>query len=277
MRINANIAALNASRNLMGSNGNLGKSLEKLSSDHRVNRAGDDAAGLSLSEGLRAEIRGNTQAQRNAQDGISYIQTTEGALTEVHAMLQRMRLLAVQAANAGTGDNGVIEQDEVAALIDEIKGIGERTTFSGNQVFTDYGTSSLTFQVGAGTGDTLTAIDQDLTLDPGVGGIFSTVLSVDLTSVSGAHTALDAIDAAITDVSEVRGSLGAAQNRLEHTVANLGIAVENLMASESRIRDADMAVEMVNSTRSQILTQAGTAMLAQANTAPQSILLLLQG
>lgn len=277
MRINANIAALNASRNLMGSNGNLGKSLEKLSSGYRVNRAGDDAAGLSISEGLRAEIRGNTQAQRNAQDGISYIQTTEGALTEVHGMLQRMRQLAVQAANAGTGDNGLAEQDEVEALIDEIKGIGERTTFSGNQVFTDYGTSSLTFQVGAGTGDTLTAIDQDLTLDPGVGGMFSTVLAVDLTSVSGAHAAIDAIDAAITDVSEVRGSLGAAQNLLEHTVANLGIAVENLMASESRIRDADMAVEMVSFTRSQILTQAGTAMLAQANTAPQSILLLLQG
>jgi len=277
MRINANIAAINASRNLMASNDNLGKSLEKLSSGYRVNRAADDAAGLSISEGLRSEIRGNTQAQRNAQDGISYIQTTEGALTEVHALLQRMRELAVQAANAGTGDKGVAEQAEIDSLLHEIKGIGDRTTFSGNKVFADYASSALAFHIGAHASDTMTALDQDLRLDPAASGVFSAALSLDLTSTSSAAAALDVLDTAISDVSDVRGTLGAAQNRLEHTVANLGVAVENLTASESRIRDADMASEMVAFTRAGILTQAGTAMLAQANKAPQSILILLQG
>ena len=277
MRINANIAAINASRNLMVSQGNMSKSLEKLSSGYRVNRAADDAAGLSISEGLRAEIRGNTQAQRNAQDGISYIQTTEGALTEVHSMLQRMRELAVQAANGGTGDKGVAEQSEVDSLVAEIKGIGARTTFSGNAVFADYSTSNLAFQVGAHASDTLSAITQNFSLDPTATGVFSVALSINLTSLSGATAALTAIDTAIADVSKVRGSLGASQNRLEHTVANLGVAVENLTASESRIRDVDMATEMVNFTRSQILSQAGTSMLAQANQAPQSILSLLRG
>jgi len=278
MRINANIAAINASRNLMVSNDAMSKSLEKLSSGYRVNRAADDAAGLSISEGLRAEIRGNTQAQRNAQDGISYIQTTEGALTEVHSMLQRMRELAVQAANGGTGDSGVAEQAEVSSLVNEIKDIGTRTTFSGNRVFSDYSTSNLSFQVGAHASDTLTALSSDFTLDPTASsGVFSAALSLDLTSTSGAQAALSAIDQAIADVSSARGTLGAVQNRLEHTVANLGVAVENLTASESRIRDVDMATEMVNFTRAQILSQAGTSMLAQANQAPQSILSLLRG
>ena len=277
MRINANIAAVSASRNLMASNDNLGKSLEKLSSGYRVNRAADDAAGLSISEGLRAEIRGNTQAQRNAQDGISYIQTTEGALTEVHSMLQRIRQLAVQAANSGTGDAGAAEQHEADELLVEIKGIGDRTTFSGNRVFTDYGTSILSFQVGAHASDMMTALSQNLTLDPAVtNGIFTSALAVDLTSTSGAAAALSVIDTAIDDVSLVRGALGAAQNRLEHTVADLGVAVENLTASESRIRNVDMATEVVGYARTRILTQAGTAMLSQANAAPRSILLLLQ-
>jgi flagellin len=279
MRINANIAAINASRNLMVSNNSMSKSLEKLSSGYRVNRAADDAAGLSISEGLRAEIRGNTQAQRNAQDGISYIQTTEGALTEVHSMLQRMRELAVQAANGGTGDAGVAEQAEVDSLLQEITDIGTRTTFSNNPVFADYSTSALSFQVGAHASDTLTALNTDFTLDPsGAAGVFgASGLTVDLTSTSAAATALADIDAAISAVSTARGTLGAVQNRLEHTVANLGVAVENLTASESRIRDVDMATEMVNFTRSQILSQAGTSMLAQANQAPQSILTLLRG
>jgi len=278
MRINANIAAINASRNLMASNDNLGRSLEKLSSGERVNRAADDAAGLAISEGLRAEIRGNTQAQRNAQDGISYLQTTEGALTEVHGLLQRIRQLAVQAANAGTGDAGAAEQREVDALITEIKGIGDRTTFSGNKVFSDYGTSALSFQVGAYGSDVMTAISQDLTLDPTAPtGVFSHALTLDLTSAVGASAAMAAIDTAIDDVSKVRGTLGAAQNALEHTVANLGVAVENLTASESRIRDVEMATEVVTMTRAKILGQSSTAMLTQANAAPRSMLLLLQG
>lgn len=277
MRINANIAAINASRNLMVSNNNMAKSLEKLSSGYRVNRAADDAAGLSISEGLRAEIRGNTQAQRNAQDGISYIQTTEGALTEVHSMLQRMRELAVQAANGGTGDKGAAEQDEIESLRDEIDAIGNRTTFSGNKVFADYSTSNLSFQVGSGSADTLDALTDNFTLDTtSTSGVFTDDLStIDLTS--DAAGAIDLIDTAIADVSTARGTLGAVQNRLEHTVANLGVAIENLTASESRIRDVDMATEMVNFTRSQILAQAGTSMLAQANQAPQSILSLLRG
>lgn len=283
MRINANIAAINASRNLAVSNSNMSKSLEKLSSGYRVNRAADDAAGLSISEGLRAEIKGNTQAQRNAQDGISYIQTTEGALTEVHSMLQRMRELAVQAANGGTGDKGVAEQSEITSLVAEIKSIGDRTTFSGNKVFTDYsGTATLTFQVGATTTATLAALTTNFKLDTAASGTTSGVFSVtlsslSLTSAASATAAIDNIDKAIADISSVRGTLGAVQNRLEHTVANLGVAIENLTASESRIRDVDMATEMVNFTRSQILAQAGTSMLAQANQAPQSILSLLRG
>jgi flagellin len=279
MRINANIAAINASRNLMTSNVSMSKSLEKLSSGYRINRAADDAAGLSISEGLRAEIRGNTQAQRNAQDGISYIQTTEGALTEVHSMLQRMRELAVQAANGGTGDDGAAEQSEVDSLLEEIADIGSRTTFSGNAVFADYSSSALSFQVGSNSSDMMTALDTDFTLDPTASaGVFgASGLAVTLTSTSDAQDALDAIDAAIAAVSDARATLGAVQNRLEHTVANLGVAVENLTASESRIRDVDMATEMVAFTRAQILSQAGTSMLAQANQAPQSILSLLRG
>ena len=183
MRINANIAAINPSRNLSVSQDHMNKSLEKLSSGYRVNRAADDAAGLSISEGLRSEIRGNTQAQRNAQDGISYIQTTEGALTEVHSMLQRMRELAVQAANGGTGDKGVAEGNEVTSLVNEIKDIGTRTTFSGNKVFSDYSTSTLSFQVGAHSSDSLTALSANFTLDPTASaGVFSAALSIDLTS-----------------------------------------------------------------------------------------------
>ena len=263
MRINANIAAINASRNLMASNDNLGKSLEKLSSGYRVNRAADDAAGLSISEGLRSEIRGNTQAQRNAQDGISYIQTTEGALTEVHALLQRMRELAVQAANAGTGDKGVAEQAEIDSLLHEIKGIGDRTTFSGNKVFANHAASTPSLPgmaggAGAALPDTLDALKRDLTLDPSAPiGVFSTTLTLDLTSRSGASDALTSIDAAIDDVGRVRRVLGAAQDRLEHTVA-------------------DLAGELARRTRSEIVGQPAAAASAQATSVPRSILLLLQ-
>jgi flagellin len=291
MRINANIAALNAARNLGASTDALSKSLEKLSSGYRINRAADDAAGLSISEGLRAEISGSVQAQRNAQDGISFIQTTEGALTEVHSMLQRMRELAVQAANGGTGDNGAAEGAEVAQLLAEITGIGSRTTFSGNKVFTDYSasTANLVYQVGAHKGDTISAVTSDFSLNTsGTSGVFAAatiggtavsaanLASLDLSGTVSAALALKTIDDAIKLVSNARGTLGAVQNRLEHTVANLGVAVENLTASESRIRDVDMSSEMVKFTRAQILQQAGTSMLAQANTIPQSMLTLLR-
>jgi flagellin len=275
MRINANIAALNANRNLSVTNSQLSKSLEKLSSGYRINRAADDAAGLAISEGLRSEIRGNAQAQRNAQDGISFLQTAEGALTEVHSMLQRMRELAVQAAN--TTSDGTAEQGEVDELQTEITAIGARTKFSGITVFQDFGTNALNFQVSANSATAeQVSISTDLTLTAAsVSGV--DISAIDLTtSDATAQAALDTLDSAIKAVSTTRATLGSVQNRLEHTVANLGVAVENLTASESRIRDVDMAEEMVNYTRNNILSQAGTAMLAQANQMPQSILQLLR-
>ncbi|MCE9620935.1 MAG: flagellin [Actinomycetia bacterium] len=280
MRINANIAAINASRNLTVSNSQLGKSLEKLSSGFRINRAADDAAGLAISEGLRSEIRGSAQAQRNAQDGISFIQTAEGALNEVHSMLQRMRELAVQAANS-TSD-GVAEQAEVDELVTEVTAIGLRTRFSGISVFNDFSGvgNGLNFQVSANAAaaeQVTVANDLVLTGAAATGMISVALTSADLTtSNTTAQAAITLIDTAIGDVSGVRGTLGAVQNRLEHTVSNLGVAVENLTASESRIRDVDMAAEMVTFTRNSILSQAGTAMLAQANQVPQGILALLR-
>lgn len=275
MRINANIAALNASRNLAGTSGALSKSLEKLSSGYRINRAADDAAGLAISEGLRAEIKGLSQAQRNAQDGVSFIQTAEGALTEVHSMLQRMRELSVQAANSTSG--GAAEQAEIDALTTEIGAIGTRTTFSGSAVFADYSATAFNFHVGARALDVISVTD-DLQLDTsGAAGVLSVDLTaLDVTTDANAALAITDLDAAIADVSTARSNLGAIQNRLEHTIANVGVAVENLTASESRIRDVDMADEMVKFTRSQILSQAGTAMLAQANQVPQGILSLLR-
>ena len=270
MRINQNIAAYNSFRNLSATNTQLGKSLEKLSSGFRINRAADDAAGLAKSESLRAEIRGSRQAIRNAQDGVSFVQTAEGALNEVHAILQRMRELAVDAANTATTD-GVAQQAEVTQLLAEIDAIGANSVFAGEDVFQDYGASgaALTFHVGSGAGQTLTITD-DLALS-------STALSVNGVDVDdAANAAITTIGNAIDSVSTMRSTLGATQNRLEHTIANLSVAVENLSASESRVRDTDMAEEMVSFTRHQIMVQAGTAMLAQANQVPSSVLALLQ-
>jgi flagellin len=277
VRINQNIAAYNAYRNLSTTNAQLSKSLEKLSSGFRINRAADDAAGLAKSESLRAEISGSRQAIRNAQDGVSFVQTAEGALNEVHSILQRMRELAVDAANTATTD-GTAQQAEVSQLLSEITAIGSNSTFAGNSVFKDYAASggALTFHVGSGADQTL-KITSDLQLNvAGTNGIFNghAIGSVDVSS--DADAAITAIDNAIGDVSSVRSTLGATQNRLEHTVANLSVAVENLSASESRVRDTDMAEEMVSFTRHQIMVQAGTAMLAQANQVPASVLQLLQ-
>jgi flagellin len=265
LRINQNIGALNAYRNLSVSDGQMAKSLEKLSSGFRINRAADDAAGLVKSEGLRAQVRGNQQAVRNAQDGVSFVQTAEGALNEVHSILQRMRELAVDAANTATTD-GAAQQAEVTELQQEINDIGTRTKFGSNDVFS---ATAVDFQVGANAGDTLSVT---------VGALSSTTLGVNAINVdTGASAAITAIDSAISTLSTSRASLGAKQNVFEHTIANLNVTVENLSASESRIRDTDMASEMSNFTRSQVLTQAGTAMLAQANAAPQGVLQLLRG
>lgn len=280
MRINQNIAAYNAYRNLSATNDQLSKSLEKLSSGFRINRAADDAAGLAKSESLRAEISGSRQAVRNAQDGVSFVQTAEGALNEVHSILQRMRELAVDAANTATTD-GTAQQAEVTQLLAEITAIGTNSSFAGQTVFGNYAASggALTFHVGAGAGQTL-QITSDLRIDTsGASGIFNDGAAINLASVdvsSDANAAITVIDNAIDDVSSVRSTLGATQNRLEHTVANLSVAVENLTASESRVRDTDMAEEMVEFTRNQIMVQAGTAMLAQANQVPATVLALLR-
>ncbi|WP_282946668.1 flagellin [Cellulomonas endometrii] len=394
LSVNTNIAALNAYRNLSATQNDLGKSLEKLSSGLRINRAADDAAGLAISEGLRAQIGGTTQAVRNAQDGISVVQTAEGALTETHSILQRMRTLSVQASNEGglsdTAKSNI--QDELGELKTELTRIADTTQFNGKKLLD--GQYNGSFQVGANTsaqdkiavkistangqglgsvglgvanvdvttiatnattvanttaaasgtagvktlgaavdftGDNVdgfkdlngtvtigsksldlksvdytgitttagavTALNNALTAQFGAGaataaatatGITLTgaattgtaaqvaATEIGFTQASGADEAIDLIDAAITSVSSVRSGLGAVQNRFDHTINNLNVAVENLTASESRIRDTDMASEMVSYTRASILSQAGTAMLAQAKNLPQSVLQLLQ-
>jgi flagellin len=381
LRVNNNIAALNAYRNLSVTDGQMGKSLEKLSSGFRINRAADDAAGLAISEGLRSQIGGLKVAVRNTQDGISVVQTAEGALTETTSILQRMRDLSVQAANDG-GLNPDAKQNiqkEITQLKSELTRIADTTKFNGSKLLD--GNFAAKFQVGANSGETIdvavgTAMSAaglgvdtvnvvtggpQWTFDPGavdfadttVGGPTITVnveasgaRTLDLTgwdtaataaaasknqallqkafdkelgtsgytvkvgnygeitangptgavtgdlaiagagvtgtatfnatAASGASAAIGAIDLAIKTVSSTRADLGAIQNRFDHTINNLNVAVENLTASESRIRDADMAQEMVQFTRNQILSQAGTAMLAQANQASQGVLSLLR-
>jgi flagellin len=372
LSVNTNIAALNAYRNLSSTQSSLNSSLEKLSSGLRINRAADDAAGLSISEGLRAQISGTQQAVRNAQDGISVVQTAEGALTETHSILQRMRTLSVQAANDGglSSDAKDAIQAEMGELTSELDRIASTTQFNGSKLLD--GTYTSSFQVGANTSaddkinvaigamdsttlgvdslkvnDTATtyAAEVDLfgaapvssdmvvdgttvtldlsTWDAGgdaaaaeanmnllqtelnsglsavgmsatvdefgtvtLSGSFDGTETVDILDNAGvaatagaagdASAAINAIDAAITSVSTQRSNLGAIQNRFDHTINNLNVSNENLTASESRIRDTDMASEMVNYTRDSILSQAGTAMLAQAKSLPQSILQLLQ-
>lgn len=380
LSINQNIAAMNSYRNLSATQGDLSKSLEKLSSGFRINRAADDAAGLAISEGLRSQIGGLKQAVRNSQDGISVVQTAEGALTETHAILQRMRVLAVQAANDGglSADAKGNIQSEVSQLTDELTRIADTTQFNGAKLLDGNYTGK--FQVGANVGETISfaigdamsatglgvdSIDLTTAGTPAVAGTVSAAATyattatfadisavnaagtagvftvngtnVDFSAVtnladmntalstagvqatvawtaggamtftstgaggatavtssiagtataatitgaapavpSGAEAAITAIDDAIKSVSTTRADLGAVQNRFDHTIKNLNVAVENLSASESRIRDTDMASEMVNFTRAQILSQAGTAMLAQANQIPQSVLSLLR-
>ena len=269
--INQNPAALNAYRNLAQTQTTLAKSLEKLSSGFRINRAADDAAGLVKSEKLRAEIRGSQAAIGNAQDGVSFLQTTEGALTEVHAILQRMRELAIDAANTATID-GVAQNAEVTALKLEITAIGTRTSFQGNDVFQNYTAAALVFHVGAYAGETISVADDLVLTAADVFGTNVGAINVDTL----ADAAIVTIDLAITAVSTTRANLGAVQNRFEHTIANLSVAVENLSASESRVRDTDMALEMVSFTRASIMSQAGVAMLAQANASQQAVLSLLQ-
>ena len=389
--VNTNIAALNSYRNLSVTDGQMNKSLEKLSSGFRINRAADDAAGLAISEGLRSQIGGLKVAVRNTQDGISVVQTAEGALTETHSILQRMRDLSVQAANSGglNDDAKGNIQSEIGQLKSELDRIAQTTTFNGKKLLD--GSFNASFQVGANAGETIavnvsssmgvqglgvegvdvtaatgagastgatttaaaastasaatvdevttgvaytaaefesvngtisyngksldlgsvsyattdTAADKLTKLQAAADATFGTSAvdvtsttaglvftgedpgaapspqdladkTVSFTGASGASLAIGAIDDAIKKVSTTRADLGAIQNRFDHTINNLNVAVENLTASESRIRDADMAKEMVQFTRNQILSQAGTAMLAQANQASQGVLSLLR-
>lgn len=373
LRINQNIDAFNSYRNLSVTQGQMSKSLEKLSSGFRINRAADDAAGLAISEGLRSQVGGLKVAVRNAQDGISVVQTAEGALTEVHSILQRMRDLSVQAGNdtnsaqaraaigtevsqlqgeltriaGSTNFNGTKLLDGTAGTKDFQVGAGSAaadnvisfnfntadvsnvasalasgngnaydvvtpTAVTGNWTFTTTGVvSSVTVAMGAAgsltsvqdvadklNGDSAFAANFKANVNdtnqlvveatnggtlattaPGTGGAAGTAVAggVSFSSAANARAALSTIDTQIQYISTARANLGAVQNRFEHTINNLNVAVENLSASESRIRDTDMASEMMEFTRSQILSQAGTAMLAQANQAPQSVLSLLRG
>jgi flagellin len=281
MRINTNIEAFNAQRNLQNTSVSYAKSVEKLSSGLRINRAGDDAAGLSISEKLRAQTRGLAQAQRNAQDGISLIQTGEGALNETHSILQRMNELAVEASN---GTLSTDDQTAVAGELEQLKGavndIANQTQFNNTKLLNATGT--VTFQVGANNGETL-SVSLKAMDSASIGTANGNSLGAAIDAFNTSHSAADAqklidnIAKAVTDVSAQRATFGASQNRLEHTIANLGVAQENTMSAESRIRDVDMASEMVNFTKTGILQQAGQAILAQANQAPQGVLSLLRG
>jgi flagellin len=267
LRINNNTEALNTHRQLMATSERLSKSMEKLSSGYRINHASDDAAGLGISEKMRGQIRGLAQAQRNIEDGVSMTQTAEGSLDEVHSMLQRVRELAVQYKNGSISTtNQAAIQTEINQLASEIERIGASAQFNGINLLS--ATGSVTFQVGANDGNTINIA----TISLG-----STVGTAAFSLTAGGATDLTEIDAAIDSISAARATFGAVQNRLEHTLAVQATTQENLVSAESRIRDVDMADEMTKMTREQILSQAGTAMLAQANQAPNSVLSLLRG
>ncbi|GAA2036703.1 flagellin [Pseudokineococcus marinus] len=284
-QINNNVAAFNAYRNLSVTQNSVSSSLEKLSSGLRINRAADDAAGLAISEGLRSQVGGLKVAVRNAQDGISVVQTAEGALSTSTSILQRMRDLTVQAANTGglSTEATANIQKEVDQLAQELTRIADTTQFNGKKLLD--GTYSGNFQVGANGGEQISVAITSGGTPAGLGaaGLGVQGFAADGTTpdptkglaVTGG-TALATIDTAIQKVSTARAELGAKQNRLEMTIKNLNVSVENLTASESRIRDTDMAQEMVSFTKSQILSQAGTAMLAQANQMGQGVLQLLR-
>jgi flagellin len=265
LRITQNVEAFNAYRNLNHTSSQVSKSMARLSSGYRINSAADDAAGLGISETMRSQIRGLSQAQKNIQDGVSMVQTAEGNLDEVHSMLQRVRELAVQYKNGSLDTNARTSiQNEVNQLASEISRIGTSASFNGTNLLS--GTSTVSFQVGANDGQEIGVSLVNLATT--VGTSYSSL------STSGT-TDISEIDAAISSVSAARATFGAVQNRLEHSLSVSAAYQENLTSAESRIRDVDMAEEMVALTKNQILTQAGTAMLSQANQAPQSVLRLL--
>ena len=268
LRINTNVQALNTARILRRSTLDLNKSLERLSSGLRINRAADDAAGLAIAEGLRSQVRGTQVAQRNSQDGISLVQTAEGALSDTTNILQRMRELTIQATNGTQSDaNRTALNQEVGQLLAQIDAIALQTEFNGIKVLSS--AQTITLQAGAYTSQFLSVT---------VAGSKTNDLGVNTVSISNyvqAVSAISTLDVAIQSVSSLRSRLGAFQNRLEFTISTLAIQEENASASESAIRDADIAQETIRFTRNQILVSAGTSVLAQANVVPQTALQLL--
>ena len=275
MVVQHNLSAMNTSRQMGTVSSAMSKSTEKLSSGYKINRAADDAAGLSISEKMRNQIRGLNKASDNAQDGISLVQTAEGALNEVHSMLQRMSELAVQASNGtnATQDRTALD-NEVQQLKTEIERVGTTTQFNKMDILTGEFSSNneKTLQVGANQDQVITIAISALTST--VGSALDATVKVGTTSA--AQSSITIIQNSITNLSALRSKLGALQNRLEHTVANLDNISENTQSAESRIRDTDMAEEMVQYSKNNILQQAGQSMLAQANQANQGVLSLLQ-
>ena len=291
MRIQHNITALNAHRNLTNNNSFVGKNLEKLSSGYKINRAGDDAAGLAISEKMRAQITGLETATKNAEDGVALVQTAEGALTEVHSMLNRMVALATQSANGTYSSTNRKEmQKEIAQLNEEIDRISKSANFNGMTLFSGTlatGGKGITLHVGE-TSKAHNQLTISLTLmdTSTIGGktpmsigktsAAESVGKISITTAAKAKDAIDIVNNAIDQISSMRSTFGALQNRLEHTINNLGVQTENITSAESRIRDVDMAKEMMAYTKNNILVQASQAMLAQANQVPQGVLQLLQ-
>src|SRR4051794_3490204 len=283
LRIQNNIEAFNTHRQLQISSDAASSSMEKLSSGYRINRAADDAAGLAISEKMRGQIGGLDQAQRNAQDGVSLVQTAEGSLDEVHSMLQRLRDLKVQF------NNGTLDSDDQDAIAAEVSQIGQElgniatdTQFNGNKLLQG---ATFKFQVGANDNETIstTAVTLSGAIGSSGSGGLSEITALSTTALAkpplsrGSLSTIDVIDNANKNIPTARANSGAVQNRLDHRLNNLATYQENLTASESRIRDVDMAAEMTSYTKSNILQQAGTSMLAQANQAPQNVLSLLRG
>ncbi|EIW20913.1 MULTISPECIES: flagellin [Pelosinus] len=268
--VNTNIASLNSWRNLQASQSSMNSSLEKLSSGKKINRAADDASGLAISEKMTSQINGLDQATQNAQNAISLIQTAEGALNETTAIIQRMRTLAVQSRNdTNTDDDRMQTQKEIAQLISEVTRIASTTEFNTKKLVNG-SASALTFQIGANASQTMTISIASMAASA-LG-----ISSLSLSSAGGASQAISVLDAALATVSGTRANLGAVQNRLTHTINNLEVASENLSSARSNLQDTDMAKEMANYSKQQVLIQSGTAMLAQANQSSQSVLKLLQ-
>ena len=276
MVVQHNMQAMNANRQLGVTTESQKKVTEKLSSGYKVNRAADDAAGLTISEKMRSQIRGLTQASANAQDGVSCVQTAEGALAEVHSMLQRMNELAVKAANGtNTSADRLAIQKEVSALASEISRVAQSTQFNTLNLLNGSFSAGKTLQVGTANVSAQRITIKISKMDASTLGVATGGKAISVSTQTNAQTAITKITQAIARVSAQRSDLGAVQNRLEHTIANLDNVVENTTAAESQIRDTDMAKTMVEYTKNNILAQAGTSMLAQANQSTQNVLSLL--